>query len=473
MSESFALRHLSSPVALDEDGLHLTPFVPLPSLPAEILGEIFIDCLEEEMVSPDTQSAPLLLCNVCRRWRDVALSTPSLWSSLAIHFPSHRRRRNLYRNWLSRAQNTPLSLCLDDSYIHSPDHSTNVMIPTLLESSSQWRNLKLTLGHGLHLIGLLFRGDSREFSPKIPSLEKLTLSIENLPDNVSLSFRDIPKLRHFALDLYRPEIQVPWHQLTTFRCGDITVYDYLEILQNSCNLVDCSFRAYHRLFSGDRPPDSHVDHPRLENLAVDFEDRRTLVLLDCLETPALKSLTLQLPTESLFVATMLSFISRSFIHLQTLAIAGDDGTIVECLKAMPSLVHLKLSTSQAEPLFIQLTGKPDFLPKLESLHVVLNGAIVPGSAFTVSLIIGLLRSRWAPQTLSVAQVRSFRLASPLLGMGLFGELNSDPELRRLKREGMVVYIGIWDLKDVFMETLWSSPPPPLGAGRIGSISRLL
>ncbi|KAJ7766730.1 hypothetical protein B0H16DRAFT_1412608 [Mycena metata] len=448
--------HLSNPAVLDEHGLQVTPSVLLPALPAEILGEIFVHCLpEQEMVRPDTKSAPLLLCNVCRRWRDVALSTPSLWGSLAIRFSRHRRRRNsyqnwlnLYQNWLSRAQNTPLSLCLDDSSLRSPYHpATVVTIPALLESAPQWRTLKLTLGRGLHVIGLLFRGDSNEFSPTVPLLEKLLLSLDNLLANIPLSFRNMPKLRHFALDLYRPGIQVPWRQLTTFRCADITVHDALEILRDSCNLVECSLRVYHRF--PDVPADAHVKHLRLEHLALDFEDRRTLVLLDHLETPALKSLTLQFPIEALLVATMRSFLSRSFVHLQALAITGDDGMIVESLRAMPSLVHLKLSTSQAAPLFVQITGQPGFLPKLESLHVILDGGIDFGSAFTPPLVMGLLRCRWAPQTPGVAQLRSFRLASPLtlMARSVFAELTSDSELRRLKREGMLVYIGIWDLKD--------------------------
>ncbi|OAX40852.1 hypothetical protein K503DRAFT_686729, partial [Rhizopogon vinicolor AM-OR11-026] len=53
---------------------------PVRFLPTEILQHIFKACLpNDQYIIPHTQSAPLLLCQICQRWRDVAEATPELW----------------------------------------------------------------------------------------------------------------------------------------------------------------------------------------------------------------------------------------------------------------------------------------------------------------------------------------------------------------------------------------------------------
>ncbi|KAJ8589332.1 hypothetical protein M405DRAFT_738734, partial [Rhizopogon salebrosus TDB-379] len=53
---------------------------PASYLPTEILEHIFKACLRNrEYVEPDIRSAPLVLCQICRRWKDVAEATTELW----------------------------------------------------------------------------------------------------------------------------------------------------------------------------------------------------------------------------------------------------------------------------------------------------------------------------------------------------------------------------------------------------------
>ncbi|KAJ6630351.1 hypothetical protein B0H10DRAFT_1649973, partial [Mycena sp. CBHHK59/15] len=54
---------------------------PILTLPLEITSEIFSHCLPPNilMVEPSTSAAPLLLTEICRTWRTIALSTPGLW----------------------------------------------------------------------------------------------------------------------------------------------------------------------------------------------------------------------------------------------------------------------------------------------------------------------------------------------------------------------------------------------------------
>ena len=93
-------------------------------LPAESLGCIFVACLPDEpYVRPARDRAPLLLVEVCRRWREVARQTPQLWRSLdAIQDHGwgelgvvNWEDMDNFETWLSRSGNRPLSLGLSFS----------------------------------------------------------------------------------------------------------------------------------------------------------------------------------------------------------------------------------------------------------------------------------------------------------------------------------------------------------------------
>lgn len=83
-------------------------------LPAEIWSIIFSECLP--LVSSfSPASAPTLLTQVCHGWRDMVLSTPTLWSNIALPGPVGALTPNTARlcgMWLERSQNCPLSVDL-------------------------------------------------------------------------------------------------------------------------------------------------------------------------------------------------------------------------------------------------------------------------------------------------------------------------------------------------------------------------
>ncbi|KAJ7216208.1 hypothetical protein C8J57DRAFT_1026300, partial [Mycena rebaudengoi] len=67
-------------------------FDPMALLPVEISSQIFMRCLPKacecsEYYEPHSEDAPLLLMKVCGRWSYIALSTPTLWSTIHAHFP--------------------------------------------------------------------------------------------------------------------------------------------------------------------------------------------------------------------------------------------------------------------------------------------------------------------------------------------------------------------------------------------------
>ncbi|KAJ3507549.1 hypothetical protein NLJ89_g6239 [Agrocybe chaxingu] len=118
--------HLSAPCRNPPDGSPNAHF-PFVRLPTEIMQEIFLRCLppgppanaERIYHLPDLQGftkkdAPLLLCQVCRLWRQAALSIPNLWMSLDVYVSTGQARPALplVELWLARSGGLPLSLSL-------------------------------------------------------------------------------------------------------------------------------------------------------------------------------------------------------------------------------------------------------------------------------------------------------------------------------------------------------------------------
>ncbi|KAF9265916.1 hypothetical protein L218DRAFT_845841, partial [Marasmius fiardii PR-910] len=102
---------------------------PARRLFPELWSEIFLWCLPEHTLQhhlarrnaghniTDTSpsDAPLLLTRVCSSWREVALSTPKLWSNITytVCRPSASKSQlQRLETWLSRSGATPLSVVI-------------------------------------------------------------------------------------------------------------------------------------------------------------------------------------------------------------------------------------------------------------------------------------------------------------------------------------------------------------------------
>ncbi|KAJ7187330.1 hypothetical protein C8R46DRAFT_1059491 [Mycena filopes] len=59
---------------------------PVLTLPNEIVSEIFIRVLPPYPECPPWKGSlsPSLLTQICRKWREIALSTPELWRAMAF-----------------------------------------------------------------------------------------------------------------------------------------------------------------------------------------------------------------------------------------------------------------------------------------------------------------------------------------------------------------------------------------------------
>ncbi|KAJ7236192.1 hypothetical protein C8J57DRAFT_1194449, partial [Mycena rebaudengoi] len=133
-------RHID---ALKEEAAELEAGLsPVLMLPVEITSSIFLLCLPSHgRVVPSPSRAPLLLAQICSQWREVALSTRELWSSLYPYSQRDQALRALTQTWFSRAKAAPISLGLPLATTMSPALAELV---SLFAGQIQHLNLHLT-----------------------------------------------------------------------------------------------------------------------------------------------------------------------------------------------------------------------------------------------------------------------------------------------------------------------------------------
>ncbi|KAJ7311470.1 hypothetical protein DFH08DRAFT_1087834 [Mycena albidolilacea] len=395
------------------------------ALPPEVLAEIFFFCLpfdEDLLVTPDPGSAPLVLCAVCRQWRSVALSTPKLWSSIVFESDlvdigiSTPESAALYvdfcHEWLSRARSAPLSLQLYNCAANPA--AVNSLLEIISGLSQQWQNIEI--GGDLP--------SSHPVDGKYPFLEKLNI-FSPPDDHPILSFHHAPRLRDVFIPVeYTTRLQLPWHQLTKFGTEKMGIEACLDLFRHAPNLAE----AYLRIapYGASALPDTIFSLPQLKSLNlggawadddddddVEVGEIMPMTLLNCLKAPALKTLALgfeHVRTRNVIdMSPFLSFVSQSAFHLDALTLSCLPITmeaLVECLKATPSVIHLKLlipnRVINMNPVFAAFTGHQDFLPKLQSLDLRLlaSSPTIDGSVVVDMLI-------WRCLTSEVACLQSF------------------------------------------------------------------
>ena len=124
---------------------------PIRRVPVEILQSIFLACLPKGFVEADPEGAPLLLCQICKYWRDVALAFPRLWASFKVRRSSILTCRpafQLAELWLERSKSIPLSICLPIDTDRGCDPRSDDVASLLLlfvQHISRWKSVHMCL----------------------------------------------------------------------------------------------------------------------------------------------------------------------------------------------------------------------------------------------------------------------------------------------------------------------------------------
>ncbi|KAF9476005.1 hypothetical protein BDN70DRAFT_995986 [Pholiota conissans] len=396
-------------------------------LPSEIVAEIFELCIPNDYMDLDlgrarsrfALCAPLVLSSVSRRWRDVACSTPRLWKTLLLYFPSPHSELyptvSFIDEWIQRATQHPLSILLRitsheakpgndvDSDSGSDSSRSEVqarnkeedpaipIIKLLNLYSHRWQELKFK--GPTSLLRHLLIDDKNS-----PQLHTLHLENRNLfrprPNLTSLQPRRLKSLQ-IAGNMLK-SVVFDWSNLTKLNLDHCTLSECFEGLRRAPHLIECKFSCTRTTVLDPEDytfplPREPITQPALQELQIPAPYyKKIFPMLIC---PSLKSLALDLAGHKrVQVPSVIEFLRKSGCHLESFSFVNDaslsqtDITLI--CQEIPTLqsLFMRLYTSNASSvppiLYAHLSEfldetidgkrKPKYLPALQSFHVELG-----------------------------------------------------------------------------------------------------
>ncbi|KAF8212718.1 hypothetical protein K438DRAFT_1928004 [Mycena galopus ATCC 62051] len=387
---------------------------PVLSLPPEITSAIFVECLPKGHlgVRPSSTRAPLVLLEVCRRWKEIALSTCALWSSLDILCVETFVDEPLLvpskllgiKTWLSRAQARPLSLTIRENYsAHGFQVQDDVLETERLDIStslSQIRRLEIMLGETA-CMGLI---PSNMPLPLLQSLRAVLqdAELESILQNAPL----LADLYWFRISRGIPDLS--WSATSmltklTIVSADISIPAFISILQSCASLSE--FTCYvDPLDFGHHQPS--LTFPNLLDLSLFLHEDSLAVIpvIHALEPLTLPNLT-RLQFSSPFIPDIISsFLSRSACVIRHLTCEIPPHGALDAWKALgmlPSVESLDITLEVNIAEFLKRIDterdehdpSPLILPKLQQLTITYAGDAARTMLIDYRHILGIVDRR--------------------------------------------------------------------------------
>ncbi|KAJ7627863.1 hypothetical protein DFH06DRAFT_1476049 [Mycena polygramma] len=397
---------------------------PALTLPADVVSIIFVLCLPTHgRVAPSPTAAPLLLAQICRSWREVAIDTCQLWSSIYLDFPdpflkanraqeeSFKKVFHLLETWVSRAKGHPLSFGVDKgsgrqasellsmlSGIVGDREVQKAISPALLHfmamHSGQIQRLEVA-----HVSATQFRQIIPINTP-LPLLESLAAPyVDHLRDIIE----GAPSLRELSLFGGKPvtdAVDFSSRILTSLELGKhIGTATLFRLLPEfpALERLKCGVSHWHPGLM----PATPTTHARLRSFILGGYE--STFVLNMLVLPNLRSLVI---TDYPFLDVILSFVTRSSCVLRTLGIGVEEFKKVELasfLAAFPFVETLEIDVCPSVDRVISCIRAPSMLPRLTSLTISATRA----GGMDYSRLVALLRQR--KKTADTATFRHLRI----------------------------------------------------------------
>ncbi|KAJ7659173.1 hypothetical protein DFH06DRAFT_1297325 [Mycena polygramma] len=248
--------------------LHLDAYIyPVSTLPNEVVSEVFLHTLPTWDLYADPLNrglqSSLLLGGICRKWREISISTPSLWTRIEIwldNVASHDNKLRLLDIWLTRSRACPLFITImADGRLDARDRfSCRAFVEAIVPHCGRWDTLHLTVP---------FR-DLPLLRGKWPMLRELALDILDVDEEALAPvhvFDPAPKLTNIMIlpTLSPHRIVFPWTQLTLLSLHVESADRLLEVLPLIVNVASLVIAI--RCFD-EHPPQYIPDIPPLLSL---------------------------------------------------------------------------------------------------------------------------------------------------------------------------------------------------------------
>lgn len=416
---------------------------PICRVPPEIMSMIFIECLGEFKYHKAEQA--WVLGWVCRYWRDVAFSTPRLWSKPTFRLHESRSGNDvtMAKEWLARAGSSPLRLSVEGSW-----ETAHAVLDAGVDQSHVWKDFSYRLSFRLlqHLSPIKNR---------LPRLERLTfrpMGPKSLTEKVDV-FEDAPRLRHLSLgpNVCASQLNLPWPQLKSFStAGACDIVSLCDTFQMCPNLVECEVDL---AVSPSRISRSPVRLEHLETMRVRGESLQAN-FFDYLELPALRTLHIEFTDAAKYqssavkdlphhwIPRLISLIKRSSCPLSQLDMKGsfEKGHLMRLLEVTPTLQELKirggtLADSDVQRLTHRVSPDVSATAVLAPNLTVLEVNCLHSSAFDFEAFAEMIRSRTTCQSPEIVRIQRgpISLRSICLSLPLDHSMSLSP-LQLLKTE---------------------------------------
>lgn len=418
----------------------------------ELLRQIFEDCLPDIIFLRNTPlDAPLFLTQVCRTWREIAISNGRLWTSFRLDCKKHTFEAvedigDVYpvlSEWLKRSGQRPFSLKVIHNKVEAWGRYMDVPPNASINKLLMWyRNRWERLDVGLPSTSVNIFHQALNW-PSFPQLKILTFRDDFYNRNTPFRIGEAPKLH--TLDLSSETTR--WTtRLTSFPLDIFTVppsVHHLSLTKMSLKMIDphstgritrlSLSKVFITLDDFARLPDFF---PRLEVLRVSlkldrpvngisvvFQNLRTLYtynltnfLMTHITAPNLKNLFIEdvlifEPHCTIYFSDIISFLKRSQPPLQSIQIQARDMEMtheefvvffdmvpnLEELEIVDTLVSTTSLMALTLPVEVESSGTTRYLcPRLLAVHfnrVTVEKTSVTEPSSLVPLVRALLATR--------------------------------------------------------------------------------
>lgn len=376
---------------------------PLTSrLPAEIVAEIFKATLTRKVpltMEAFTIDSPLFLGAVCRSWRKIAWSTPSLWNWIHIFVchPPSRYFGDLVKEWLDRSGNMPLVIqisCEDrsqdeDGFFFCPGFGLYGGFDVHVNAcSSRWQYISFEVPTAFSP----FLNGSEDGAPHLKMIRVSGTDYEEYHFTMKQQVRPTYMAFEYRPTSWGPQLNIAWDNLIDIRLAKFYANDCIKAIQQMPRLVRCVLvDLYNNLGQEELIPNGRFV---LQSLELFFVDRvLTGSLFDHFIFPKLTHLHITYcgdNTTEFWNNSIKPFLMQSSARLQTLdfrLVPFEYESFAEALESTVSLRRLYLTnrfTWHGFDFFSFLVRLADtyvvggptqvstFLPNLESISFVGN-----------------------------------------------------------------------------------------------------
>lgn len=267
---------------------HESLLAPARRILPEMFSEVFKWCCSDDDLE-DATRAPFILGQVCSYWRAVAISMPSLWSSLFLRVNSSNAKSKveLARTVLSRLGTCPLTIEFSAA-LTNWDEDVDSCFDVMIRHSMRWKSASF--------FAIPPCGPLRKLSlakGALPILEELR--IWQFSEFVVDAFEVAPQLRSLQTNMPPSTLKVPLELLEHLHLCFVSQRACHDWLSQCPNLVECKFELDE---DNDRhPPLFAVNLPRLTKLQIDVSELNVRPdlgsLFGCLVTPVMSHLCIK------------------------------------------------------------------------------------------------------------------------------------------------------------------------------------